>query len=91
MSKEVRKSIIPYESEDPFSDVDIPDFDLGQIMDTIEKENSISTTQMCSVQEGSTTTNMIQQRQFYHRKKNPQIPIFNNCKIGNINITINKN
>ena len=81
------KQLVPYENEDPFSDVEIPDFDLGQIMDTIKKENTISMTQTAG-KDGSTTTN-IQQRQFY-QKRSPQIPIFNNCKIGNINIAINK-
>ena len=83
-----QNAVIPYESEDPFEDTDIPDFDLGQIMETIEKENTFSMTQ--SADGVSTKTNIMQQRQLV-QKRSPQIPMFHNCKIGNINITINKN
>ena len=80
--------IVTYESEDPFADAEIPDFDLGQIMETIKKENTIMTQ---TASEGvSTRTNFLQQCQ-YVQKRSPQIPIFNNSKIRNINITINKN
>ena len=81
------KQIVCYEPEDPFGldDNMITDFDLGQIMETIEKENTLSMTQAV----GSTTTTM-QKREFV-QKRSPQVPIFNNCKIGTINITINKN
>ena len=46
--------LVPYQSEDPFANADIPDFDLGQIMETIEKENTLLT-QMAS--EGVSSTN----------------------------------
>ena len=80
------KQIVQFESEDPFEDAEIPDFDLGEIMETIEKEQTLALTQTSGP---TTTTNMMHQRQFY-KKTRPQIPVFNNCKIGNINITINK-
>ena len=82
-----QNQIVAYESEDPFQDTDIPDFDLAQIMETIEKENTIM---MHNSTEGSSMKTTMQQRQVVQRKS-PQIPIFNNCKIGSINITINKN
>ena len=37
--------LVPFDSEDPFQDTDIPYFHLGQIIETIEKENTISMTQ----------------------------------------------
>ena len=73
-----------YESEDPFQDAEIPDFDLGVIMDTIEKETSLSQMHMTGM-----TTSIMQQHQI--TKQSPSVPIFNNCKIGNITININKN
>ena len=79
------KMLVPYESEDPFGDEEIPDFDLRQIMETTEKEN-FTITQTAS--ETSKMTNIMQQCQLV-QKRSPQIPIFNNCKIGTINITIN--
>ena len=48
------------ESEDPFQDAEIPNFDLGQIMDTIEKENTVALVQKTSEDETTTTTNIIQ-------------------------------
>ena len=80
--------LVQYESEDPFGDQnDIPDSDLGQIMETIEKENTFSMTQSAG---GMASTSIMQQRQLV-QKRSPQIPMFNTCRIGNINITINKN
>ena len=35
----IQNQVVRYENEDPFADSDIPDFDLGATMDTIEKEN----------------------------------------------------
>ena len=82
------KALVLYENEDPFQDAEISDFDLSVIVKTIEKEHSISMMQTTS-ENGATTTNMThQQRQLVH-KSSPQIPIFQNCKVGNINITIN--
>ena len=72
--------LVEYESENPLAD--IPEFDLQNIIDTIEQE-SMTTTQT----DHSTTT--VAQKTTY--KRSPQIPIFQNCKIGNINIHIHKN
>ena len=84
-----REELVQYEPEDPFAGSDIPDFDLGQIMETIEKENRISMTQT-AYDSVSNTTNITQQSQYVHHKRSPQIPVFNNCKIGSINIIKNK-
>ena len=83
----MQNAVVLYETEDPFADSDIPDFDLGQIMETIEKENTILTQK---ASEGSSTTTNIMQTCEFVQKRSPQIPIFNNCKIGNITININK-
>ena len=61
-------SLVTYESEDPFCDAEIPDFDLGQIMETIERENRISMTQKENDDGTTTTTNITQQHQFYQKK-----------------------
>ena len=57
--------LVPFDSEDPFQDANIPDFDLGQIK---EKENTILMTQIGGDCTGGMTTNIMQQRQFYQRK-----------------------
>ena len=69
------------ESEDPFSDM--PNFDICEYIAQIEEETRISTQEKNSE---CTTTMSLQCRV----KKSPNIPIFNNCKIGQINININK-
>ena len=78
--------IVPYESEDPLMDDEIPDFDLNAIMETIEKENNtLSLSQNAnSTSVTTTTTSITQQRQVV--KRSPKLPMFNNCKIGNIHI-----
>ena len=85
--QENNQQIVPYESEDPFSDTDLGDIDLANIIETIEKENTTAMTQ--SATGGNLTTNIMKHHTV--QKRSPQIPMFNNCKIGNINITINKN
>ena len=62
-------AIVAYQSENSFDDGDeIPDFDLGQIMDTIEKENMILMTQRVS-DDGPGTINIIQQHQYIQHRK----------------------
>ena len=70
--------------EDPL--LDTPNFDIASILDTIEKENTMT---MMQTSGSNNITNTLMQRQTI--KKSPQIPIFQNCKIGTINININKN
>ena len=77
--------IVPYEhnifeEEDPL--LDSPNFDLESILKSVEKENT-------TVQSQTSSATTIMQRQKV--KSSPQLPIFNNCKIGNINIHIHKN
>ena len=80
--------MVPYESEDPFKDVEIPDFDLSQMLDTIEKENTMALA-TTSQGGGYTSTTTIAQRSI--QRSSPKMPIFQGCKIGNINITFQKN
>ena len=83
------------ESEDPFNnDPDMPsDFDLMEYVANLQEndENSVTTmqsTQMATTftNEGGTMTTSLQKT----IKKSPNMPIFNNCKIGSITININK-
>ena len=74
-----------FESEDPFADApDIPDFNIQEIIECIEKETTTSTQQTNQeVVTRKTEKAMV-------KKSSPKIPLFNNCKIGNINIILKK-
>ena len=71
--------ILQYEKNDEDSFDDIDPLEIEGILQTIEKENSALATQ-------STVTTTVHQKV----KKNPQLPILNNCKIKTINIHIHK-
>ena len=58
----VQNQLVPYENEDPFADSEIPDFDLGQIMETIEKENNRFSMTQTAGYGASTMTSFMQQR-----------------------------
>ena len=70
-------ALVPFESEDPFGDDELQDFDLGNILETIEKENTFAMTQ-------STAGNMtnIMQHQTVQKKitTNPDIQQLQNRK-----------
>ena len=86
------RQLVPYEdSEDPLlNDPEMPsDFDLmeyvAQLQNDEENSMMVSSTQHTN-KEVSTTTTSYQKTV----KKSPNVPIFNNCKIGNITINIQK-
>ena len=84
------KEIVAYEPEDPLLAAEFKEdlnFDVETFLSDIEKE-SVSMTQIETANLTSTTV----QRQTY--KRSPNIPIFNNCKIGkieNLHIHVHKN
>ena len=80
VSEPTSKEIVQYEPEDPLLQESFQDelnFDVEAVLQDIEKQ-LVSLTQT----ENSSTTSMTYQRETI--KKSPNIPIFNNCKIGNI-------
>ena len=70
--------VVAYENEDLLG----PDFDLQGILQTIEMEN----VQTQNDNNSSTTTTLKKTI-----RNSLQVPMFNNCKICNININIRKN
>ena len=86
----VTSNAVPQEeNEDPFENAEIPDFDLNKMLEMIENEERQENTIAMTQTSGSTTTTSVMQRQIVN-KSSPKIPIFNNCKIGNINIIVKK-
>ena len=89
------QQLVPYQqNEDSFeNDPDMPsDFDLMKYVVDLqqqeEKQMLVSTQhETCDGNEISTTLTSIQKT----FKRSPNIPVFNNCKIGSITININKN
>ena len=85
-----RTEIINYEPEDPLLQDDFNqelDFNVVQVLDNIEKENFLMTQF-----DQNNSTFMTVHRQTLRRS--PNVPIFNNCKIGgiqNLHIHIHKN
>ena len=78
-------AVVPFENEDPL--LDSLDFNIEALLETIENENNIQTQEVTCGNITKTTTKIMERQT---TKKSPQIPIFNNCKIGTMNITINK-
>ena len=83
------KELIPFESEDPLCDDGFGpdfDFDVNEMLQEIE-QNTVQYTQ--SDKSGVVSTTMQKQT----IKKSPNIPLFQNCKIGsigNIHIHVHK-
>ena len=74
------KEIVQYEPEDPLLSEEFNqdiDFDVGSILQEIEQNNM-----SCTQRENTTSTSMTVQKQTI--RKSPNIPIFQNCKIGSI-------
>ena len=74
------KEIVQYEPEDPLLQNDFNedlDFDVGAILGEIEETN-IAVSQVDKINKTCTT---VQQQVI---KKSPNIPVFQNCKIGSI-------
>ena len=78
-------AVVPFESEDPL--LDSPDFNLDEILETIENQNTVQTQEVEANSVTRKTTSIVQRQM---TKRSPQIPLFNNCTIGTLNITINK-
>ena len=77
--KETSRELIPFESKDPLlqDDFEDVDFDVHAVLNDIEQNLAIS--------QIDTITNKATTVQCHTKKKSsPTIPIFNNCKIGNI-------
>ena len=89
-------ALVPFEeSEDPFSnDTDVPlDFDLMQYAANLQ-QNKTNSTIFTSTQQGNLVTNEFSATSTSVQKtvkKSPNLPMFQNCKIGSITININKN
>ena len=87
-----RQEVVAFEPEDPLLQEDFNhdlNFDVESVLQDIEKQ-LVSLTQTDN--NANTTTSMMYQKETY--KKSPNIPIFNNCKIGsigNLHIHFHKN
>lgn len=83
-------AVIPFEAENPFADEDPdPGIDLLNLIAEAEQQSQVVSVEMQAVQKQNDT--QIMSKQVVKKTSSPQIPVFNNCKIGNITININKN